>query len=276
MIDPFTFVGRPARVVFGRGKRMTLAAEVERLGASRVLVISTPEQRGEAEMAADLLGGHSAGIRDRAAPHTPMETVCAARQVAAGLGADCYVTVGGGTAISLGKSMALESEKPVLALPTTYSGSEMSPAQGFTKDGVKTTRQDDRMLPRTVIYDPELTLGLPVSYSGPSGINAIAHAVEALYAEHANPIVSLIAEEGIRASARDCPGCAPVPTISKAGPLRSTVPGCAELPWAQAAWRCTTSFATSWAEASALPTRRLTRSFCPTPWPTMHWLRKRP
>ncbi|MCY4191213.1 MAG: maleylacetate reductase [Rhodospirillaceae bacterium] len=206
MISPFTFIGRPARVIFGRGKRVVLAAEVERLGASRVLVISTPEQRGEAEMAADLLGDHAAGIHDRAVPHTPMDTVDVARQVAADLGADCYVTVGGGTAIGLGKGIALESEKPVLALPTTYSGSEMSAVQGFTKDGVKTTRQDDRMLPRTVIYDPELTLGLPASYSGPSGMNAIAHAVEALYAEHANPIVSLIAEEGIHALGKGLPG----------------------------------------------------------------------
>jgi len=205
VIDPFTYIGLPARVIFGPGKRTELAAEVERLGATRALVISTPEQRGDAEMAADLLGDHAAGIHDKAIMHTPMETVHEARQVAADLGADCYVTVGGGTAIGLGKGIALDSEKPVLALPTTYAGSEMSTIQGFTEEGVKTTQLDDRMLPKTVIYDPELTLTLPPSYSGPSGMNAIAHAVEALYAEHANPIISLIAEEGIRALGEGLP-----------------------------------------------------------------------
>ena len=199
MIDPFTYIGLPARVIFGPGKRRELPAEVERLGAERALVISTPEQRGDAEMAAGLLDGRAAGIHAGAIMHTPMETVHEARRVAANLNADCYVTVGGGTAIGLGKAIAIESDMPVLAVPTTYAGSEMSTIQGFTEDGVKTTRSDPRMLPKTVIYDPELTLSLPPSYSGPSGMNAIAHAVEALYAEHANPISSLIAEEGIRA-----------------------------------------------------------------------------
>lgn len=205
MIDPFTYVGLPARAIFGPGRRRELPAEVERLGASRALVISTPEQRGDAEMAAGLLGSRAAGIHDKAVMHTPMETVREARRVAAELAADCYVTVGGGTAIGLGKGIALESEQPVLALPTTYAGSEMTTIQGFTEDGVKTTKLDARMLPKTVIYDPELTLSLPPSYSGPSGMNAIAHAVEALYAEHANPITSLIAEEGIRALGKGLP-----------------------------------------------------------------------
>jgi len=205
MIDPFTYIGLPARVVFGPGKRAELAAEVDRIGARKALVISTPEQRSDAEMAAELLGDRAAGIHAKAIMHTPMETVHEARQMAAELGADCYVTVGGGTAIGLGKGIALESEKPVIALPTTYAGSEMSTIQGFTEDGVKTTRLDDRMLPKTVIYDPELTLSLPPSYSGPSGMNAIAHAVEALYAEHANPIISMIAEEGIRALGEGLP-----------------------------------------------------------------------
>ncbi len=199
MIDPFTYTGLPARVIFGPGKRRELPAEVERLGAARALVISTPEQRGDAEMAAGLLGGRAAGIHAGAVMHTPMETVHEARRVAAELDTDCYVTVGGGTAIGLGKAIALESEMPVLALPTTYAGSEMTTIQGFSEGGVKTTKLDPRMLPKTVIYDPELTLSLPPSYSGPSGMNAIAHAVEALYGEHANPITSLIAEEGIRA-----------------------------------------------------------------------------
>ena len=147
MIDPFTYTGLPARVVFGPGRRRELPAEVERLGAKRALVISTPEQRGDAEMAAGLLNGRAAGIHDKAVMHTPMETVHEARRVADEFDADCYVTVGGGTAIGLGKGIAIESEKPVLAVPTTYAGSEMTTIQGFTEDGVKTTKLDPRMLP---------------------------------------------------------------------------------------------------------------------------------
>lgn len=205
MITPFTYIGLPARVLFGPGKRAGLAAEVENLGCTRALIISTPEQRGDAEMVAELLGDRAAGIHDKAIMHIPMETVHAARTHAKEVNADCYVTVGGGTAIGLGKGIALESEQPVIALPTTYAGSEMTTIQGFTEDGVKTTQLDDRMLPKTVIYDPELTLTLPPSYSGPSGMNAIAHAAEALYAEHANPIISMIAEEGIRALGEGLP-----------------------------------------------------------------------
>ena len=197
MID-FTYIGLPARVIFGAGKRFELPAEIDRLKAKKALVLSTAEQKDSAEMVSDLLGERSVGIHPKAVMHTPMETVHEARSRAMELDADCYVTIGGGTAIGLGKAIALETEMPVVAIPTTYAGSEMTTIQGFTEDGIKTTKLDDRMLPRTVIYDPELTTSLPPSYSATSGMNAIAHAVEALYAEHANPIISMIAEEGIR------------------------------------------------------------------------------
>jgi maleylacetate reductase len=195
----FTYIGLPVRVIFGAGKRAELSAEIDRLKASRALVLSTPEQEDSAQMVSDLLGDRSVGVHPKAVMHTPMETVHEARARAKELEADCYVTIGGGTAIGLGKAIALETEMPVVAIPTTYAGSEMTTIQGFTENGIKTTKLDDRMLPRTVIYDPELTTTLPPSYSATSGMNAIAHAAEALYAEHANPIISMIAEEGIRA-----------------------------------------------------------------------------
>jgi maleylacetate reductase len=115
------------------------------------------------------------------------------------------VAVGGGSTIGLGKAIALTTGMPVLAVPTTYSGSEMTWVQGFTEGGRKRTQVDPKMLPKTVIYDPELTLGLPAATSAASGMNAIAHCVEALYAKEANPIVSLMAEEGIRALAASLP-----------------------------------------------------------------------
>jgi alcohol dehydrogenase class IV len=201
----FIYETLPARVVFGIGSLERLPDEVARLGAQKALVLSTSSKRALAEDAARRLGGRVAGIYARAVMHTPIEVAEAARVAARRLAADCYVAVGGGTTIGLAKAIALETGLPIVAIPTTYSGSEMTPVQGITRDGIKRTTRDPRMLPRTVIYDPELTLGLPPAISGTSGMNAIAHCVEALYARNANPITSLMAEEGIRALAASLP-----------------------------------------------------------------------
>jgi maleylacetate reductase len=137
--------------------------------------------------------------------HVPIETAEAARDVAKSLNADCCVAIGGGSTIGLGKAIALTSDLPILAIPTTFAGSEMTPIYGITADGQKKTGRDPRVLPKTVIYDPLLTMTLPAKIAGPSGMNAIAHCVEALYAQDANPITSLMAEEGIRALASSLP-----------------------------------------------------------------------
>jgi alcohol dehydrogenase class IV len=201
----FVYNAHPGRVVFGPGSLDHLAREIDALGARRALVLSTPEQRAQAEDVAHRLGGRCAGVFAEAVMHVPIETARAARAEAARLGADCAVAVGGGSTTGLGKAIALESSLPILAIPTTYAGSEMTAIYGITEGGLKKTGRDARVLPRTVIYDPELTLGLPAGMSAVSGINAIAHAVEALYAVDANPVISLIAEEGIRALARGLP-----------------------------------------------------------------------
>ncbi|HSA79410.1 MAG TPA: maleylacetate reductase [Geminicoccaceae bacterium] len=201
----FTYEALPARVVFGIGTRERLPDEVARLGGQKALVLSTPGKRALAEDAARRLGARAVGVYDRAVMHTPIEVAEAARVAARQYGADCYVAVGGGTTIGLAKAIALETGMPIVAIPTTYSGSEMTPVQGITREGVKRTTRDPRMLPRTVIYDPQLTLGLPPAISGTSGMNAIAHCAEALYAANANPITSLMAEEGIRALAASLP-----------------------------------------------------------------------
>jgi len=204
-VRAFVYNGQPSRVVFGRGALEKLGAEIERLGAKRALVLSTPEQRASAEDVARRLGARSAGVYDKAVMHVPIETAEAARAVAKELNADCCVAVGGGSTIGLGKAIALTSELPILAIPTTFAGSEMTPIYGITAQGQKKTGRDARVLPKTVIYDPQLTMTLPAKIAGPSGMNAIAHCVEALYAEDANPITSLMAEEGIRALARSLP-----------------------------------------------------------------------
>jgi maleylacetate reductase len=134
-----------------------------------------------------------------------METARAAREVARQRDADCYVAIGGGSTIGLGKAIALETGMPIVAVPTTFAGSEMTPIYGVTEAGIKKTGRDRRVLPKTVIYDPSLTLSLPAKIAGPSGMNAIAHCLEGLYAQDANPITSLLAAEGIRALSRSLP-----------------------------------------------------------------------
>jgi len=201
----FSYEALPSRVVFGPGSLDQLPEEVVRLRAEKALVLCTPEQRSTAEDVARRLGERAAGIYDRAVMHVPIETAREARQRARDLGADACVAVGGGSTIGLGKAIALRSELPILAVPTTYAGSEMTPIWGLTEGEAKRTGRDARVLPRAVIYDAELTLSLPPASSASSGMNAIAHAVEALYAEDANPIISLMAEEAIRALARSLP-----------------------------------------------------------------------
>jgi maleylacetate reductase len=201
----FTYDQAPARVIFGMGAFDRLADEVKRLGARRAIVLSTPEQLKDGEEAARRLGALFAGIFPQAVMHVPIETARAARDMARRLDADCCVAIGGGSTVGLGKAIALESGLAIIAVPTTYAGSEMTPIYGLTEDGIKKTGRDRKVLPRTVIYDPELTLTLPPKIAGPSGMNAIAHCVEGLYAMDGNPIISLFAAEGIRALARSLP-----------------------------------------------------------------------
>ena len=201
----FAYNGQPSRVVFGAGALAHLEREIDGLGARRALVLSTPGQAQQAQAVADRLGVRAAGVFARAVMHVPIETAREAREVARRLGADCAVAIGGGSTTGLGKAIALDSGLPILAIPTTYAGSEMTPIYGITEAGLKKTGKDPRVLPRTVIYDPELTLGLPVSLSATSGMNAIAHAAEGLYAQDSNPVMDLMAEEGIRAIAQALP-----------------------------------------------------------------------
>lgn len=201
----FIYNGQAGRVIFGAGSLQHLVREIDALGARKALVLSTPEQRASAERIADLLGARAAGVFDRAVMHVPMETAREARDMARQLGADCAVAIGGGSTTGLGKAIALDSGLPILAIPTTYAGSEMTPIYGITEGGLKKTGKDVRVLPRTVIYDPELTLGLPIGMSITSGINAIAHAAEGLYSVDSNPVMDLMAKEGMAAMGRALP-----------------------------------------------------------------------
>ncbi|OYY13874.1 MAG: maleylacetate reductase [Rhizobiales bacterium 35-68-8] len=198
MIETFTYEALPIRVRFGRGTLAEAGAEVALLGSSRALVLTTPQQADEGEKLAAQLGPLSAGCFAGATMHTPVEVTDTALEVLRATGADCVVALGGGSTTGLGKALALRTGVKQLVIPTTYAGSEMTPILGETQDGRKTTIRSLDVLPEAVIYDVDLTLSLPPALSATSGVNAIAHAVEALYAKDRNPVISLMAEDGIR------------------------------------------------------------------------------
>ncbi|WP_116131605.1 maleylacetate reductase [Tropicimonas sp. IMCC34043] len=195
----FTYTANPGRILFGFGTLEKLAGEIRAAGMTRVLLLSTPHQADQVQAVAKSLGDLSAGVFSDARMHTPAEVTERALKSLKSLRADGIVSLGGGSTIGLGKALALRTNLPQIVIPTTYAGSEMTPILGETTDGVKRTLRSDEVLPETVLYDVELTMGLPVEMSGLSGMNAVAHAVEALYCKEANPITSLIAAEGIRA-----------------------------------------------------------------------------
>jgi maleylacetate reductase len=202
----FTYDALPGRVVFGAGaSRQRLGEEVARLGAERVLLVATERGLDLAEELAAPLGDRRVGAFSDVRPHVPIEVARAARDLARASEADCLLCIGGGSTTGTAKVVALEVPLPIVAVPTTYAGSEMTPIWGLTKTRRKTTGRAMSVLPKVVIYDPELTVSLPPSITGPSAMNALAHCVEAFYAPGANPITSLVAEEGIRALARGLP-----------------------------------------------------------------------
>jgi maleylacetate reductase len=205
MIGDFVYEALPGRVVFGCGRLRDLPSEIDRIGVSRALILCSPRQRKGAADVAALLGARAVGIYPEAVMHVPTDLAERARKEAARLKADCLIPVGGGSTTGLAKAIALTNGVPIVAVPTTYAGSEMTPIWGLTEGHVKRTGRSTSVLPRVVIYDPELTLALPPSVSATSGVNAIAHCVEALYAENGNPIASLMAEEGIRALSASLP-----------------------------------------------------------------------
>ncbi|MER5467581.1 maleylacetate reductase [Streptomyces sp. NPDC002685] len=208
----FSYETRPARVVFRSGASVTATpGEAARLGLHRVLVVCGSRGEEVARSVADALGDTCVGLHSGARMHVPVEVADRAVEVARAAGADGCVAVGGGSAIGLGKAIALRAGLPLIAVPSTYSGSEMTSVWGLTEHGVKRTGRDSSVQPRCVVYDPELTLGLPVPLSVTSGINALAHAVEALYAPDVSPIVTLMAEEGVRAMAGALPEVAAAP-----------------------------------------------------------------
>lgn len=211
MQHDFVYQAPAQRVVFGWDTTARVGEEIGRLGHGRALLLATPGRAEAARELADILGGRAAAIFAGAAMHTPVEVTETALKLVRETGADCLVALGGGSAIGLGKALALGTGLDQIVLPTTYAGSEATPILGQTEAGEKTTMRSPEVVPEVVVYDIAHTLSLPVAVSVASGMNAMAHAVEALYAEDRNPVTSLLAADGIRALAGALPAIAADP-----------------------------------------------------------------
>lgn len=204
-VRTFVYDALPGRVVFGSGTFDRIEDELDRLDATRVLLIADRSATSWANQASARLGSRLVGRIDDVRVHVPVENAEVARALATSVDADTLLSIGGGSATGLAKAVALTHRLPILAVPTTYAGSEVTPIWGLTEGARKTTGRDPAVQPRTVIYDPVLTVSLPPAVAGPSGMNALAHCAEALYAEGASPVTSLMAEEGIRVLANGLP-----------------------------------------------------------------------
>ncbi|KAL2849981.1 hypothetical protein BJX68DRAFT_255242 [Aspergillus pseudodeflectus] len=218
-MDAFEYNANPGRVVFGSGTLQKLPDEIARLDKKAPLILSTPQQVSHAERVKEVLGGHVAGIFTEATMHTPTHITDKAVEYAKAQNADLVVSIGGGSTIGLGKAISIRTGLYHICIPTTYAGSEMTPILGETADGLKKTRSDPKILPGTVIYDVDLTMTLPSAMSATSGVNAIAHAVEALYARNTNPVINLMALEGTRALASALPDIVENPSSQSARSL---------------------------------------------------------
>lgn len=204
-VGSFVYAALPARVIFGTGTRNNIGEELKRLQCRRAFILSGPQQAAAASELQSMLGDCAAGLFTGATMHTPIAVTEKALREVKKQNVDVLIAIGGGSTIGLGKAIALRTDLPQIVVPTTYAGSEVTPILGETVGNKKTTIRDAKVLPEVVIYDVELTYSLPAMLSATSGMNALAHAVEALYAKDRNPVISMMALEGIGALVRALP-----------------------------------------------------------------------
>ncbi|OTA54197.1 maleylacetate reductase [Hypoxylon sp. EC38] len=215
-MDSFEYNSNPARVVFGSGTVKKVPEELTRAKVSKPFLLSTPQQVSHINLLRGVLGDLVSGVFSEATMHTPVEITEKALEQLKSSGADSIVSIGGGSTVGLGKALSIRTGLFHLTIPTTYAGSEVTPILGETDAGRKTTRTDPKILPSGVVYDVDFTMSLPVGLTATSGVNAIAHAVEALYARNTNPVINLLAQEGVKALAHSLPVLVSEPSSQEA------------------------------------------------------------
>ncbi len=193
------------KVRFGAGLRNDICSELSELSSTKALILSTPQQVDMAMELATKIGDRASGVFSRATMHTPVDVTVEAVEHAQLVQADSVVSIGGGSTIGLGKAIALRTGLPQISIPTTYAGSEATPILGQTKDGIKTTLTDPKVLPSVILYDPELVASLTPAMTVTSALNAMAHAAEGLYAKDRTEETTVLAIDGLKAFAEGLP-----------------------------------------------------------------------
>ena len=194
----FSYDTHEVRVVFGPGSISTLPAELDRAGLGTVLLLTTPSRDEERNRVIELLGDRIAGVYTGAKLHVPVSVIADVHKALDQFRPRSLLAYGGGSAIGLGKALAFDTKLPLAAIPTTYSGSEMTAVWGNSEEGIKRTFKNREVAPRLVLYDPDLTHGLSARITAASGMNALAHCIEAEYAPEQGPVTSFFALEGVR------------------------------------------------------------------------------
>jgi alcohol dehydrogenase class IV len=198
----FLYESRPARVQFGAGSSRAVESEFDRIDARRVLLICSEREESRAAQIAAPLSARWVGTFTGVRQHVPAAAADEARASAAALDADALLSIGGGSTTGTAKAISLTTGLPIVAVPTTYAGSEMTPVWGITTDERKETGTDPRVLPTAVVYDPDLVRDLPNEIAVASALNALAHCIEAYWTPKSNPVIALTATEGVHAIGR--------------------------------------------------------------------------
>src|SRR5205809_3022961 len=230
-MNGFRYSSYAQEIIFGRGSLAHLVEAVERFHWQRLMLCSTGSLRrdGSIAMVEVVIGKRLVATYDHVQPHVPDFQVVEATALAHENGVDAVIGLGGGSAIGMAKAVSLSLEEkrkgrparaafptdqplvPVVAIPTTYAGSEMTPTYGITYNNDsaahKVTQTDAKITPKLVIYDPLLTLNLPPEVTASSGINALAHCIEALYSITRNPLSTSVALSGIDSIYTALPRC---------------------------------------------------------------------
>jgi maleylacetate reductase len=205
MPPAFARTALPGRIVFGDGALGRLGDELDQRDLRGAMLIAVDYDARLAQRGRAAVGERVRLSWGEVRQHVPRELADRATAAAVDAGVDVLVAIGGGSTTGLGKAVAVSTGLPLAVVPTTYAGSEMTPIYGLTSDGDKKTARDARALPCIVVYDPRLLTTLPAAVVGPSGLNALAHCAEALWAANADPITDAVALDGARRLKRYLP-----------------------------------------------------------------------
>ena len=216
-MKPWTHTGFAQQLVFGAGSVKRVSDVLKALGVRRVLLVTTEGRNDSADGARvrSALGSALASTFAEVTSHVPVPLVQRAVQQARGDAIDAVVSFGGGSCADTGKAVCFFTEQeagtpgasfadrpalPHIAIPTTYSGAELTGFFGMTDPAArqKTGAGGPTITPMAAVYDPELTLSTPPRVSAETGMNALAHCVEVVYSPSRTPEAEAIGLAGAR------------------------------------------------------------------------------